>query len=127
MAQAKFSGPRWSVYNERLRRDSAYRASPHRDLRGVFIVEPMPMQRIEGNVRIADDRRLILQLPDTVQPGEHRIVVTLDASVVDAIAVTRSEDGILVFNGIIEGDFQRQLSDVREERIAQFLPNGARP
>jgi hypothetical protein len=87
----------------------------------------MAMQRIEATVRIENDRRLTLQLPETVSPGEHRIVVTIEEPAPGAERCTRREGDVLVFHGVIEGAFNDVVKQVREERIEQFLPSEQRP
>ena len=36
------------------------------------------MRTIQTKAKIAEDRKLVLQLPSDVTPGEHRVVVVLD-------------------------------------------------
>jgi hypothetical protein len=89
----------------------------------------MPKQRIEATVTIAEDRQLILQLPDSIHPGEHRVIVTLDEpeSEMERISMICGENDILIFNGAVEGSFENFLNHVREERLRQFLPTEAHP
>ena len=85
------------------------------------------MPRIEATAPIDKDRQLILQLPETVPPGEHRVVVTIEEQAAKEGSQTRWEGNVLVFNGTIEGKFEDLLRQVREERIQQFLPPEPQP
>ena len=61
------------------------------------------MRTIEAKAIIADDRRLVLQLPWDVAPGEHHVVVLLDErpsrEESEAETPLRWEDGLLVYGG----------------------------
>ena len=61
------------------------------------------MRTIETMAMIADDRRLVLQLPLDVVPGEHRVVVLLDGGATSeesrAETPVRWDDGLLVYDG----------------------------
>ena len=83
------------------------------------------MRTIQANAIIAEDRRLVLQLPLDVTPGEHRVVVLLDAPTPgeDAAAETpvRWEDGVLVYDGEVIGPIENAIADSREERMRHIL------
>ena len=91
------------------------------------------MRTIETTTVIAQDRRLMLQLPADVEPGEHRVVVLLDepekisAEPEDAGETpTRWEDGVLVYDGEVAGSINTVFENLREERMWHILA-GYRP
>ena len=86
------------------------------------------MRTIEATALIADDRRLVLQLPPDVAPGEHHVRVTIDepAQVLDKREAeqetpTRRDGNVLVYNGTVEGPIGDPVQEVREERIQQLI------
>ena len=84
------------------------------------------MRTIEATALIADDRRLVLQLPSDVTPGEHRVRVMLDepADDEDTTAETpvRWDHGVLVYAGEVVGPIENAIDDSREERMRHILP-----
>ena len=84
------------------------------------------MTRIETTVTVGEDRRILLELPAAVEPGEHRLVVL----VLDEEAPMESEPtnqplvregNVLVFAGERAGDVETALADLREERMQKLL------
>jgi hypothetical protein len=83
------------------------------------------MRTIEARTTITDDRRLVLQLPQDVVPGEHDVVVLIDvrAPGEESAAETplRWEDGLLVYGGETVGRIEDAIDDLREERMRHIL------
>ncbi len=86
------------------------------------------MRTIETTTVISQDRKLLLQLPADVEPGEHRVVVLRDepekistAPEDVKAAPTRREGHVLVYNGEIVGPIETAIDDLREERARQIL------
>ena len=86
------------------------------------------MRTIQTSAIIAEDRRLVLQLPLDVTPGEHRVVVVIDESAQvpeetgeDQETPTRREGNVLVYNGKVEGPITDAVQHMREERIQHIL------
>ena len=83
------------------------------------------MRTIQAKATITEDRRLILQLPSDVTPGEHRVVVLLDppTPAEDTVAETpvRWEDGVLVYDGEIVGPIETAIEDSQVERMRHIL------
>jgi hypothetical protein len=83
------------------------------------------MRTIQATATIAEDRRLVLQLPSDVVPGEHRVVVVLDElTTVDDTATetpVRWDDGVLVYAGEVAGPIDSAIEDSREERMRHIL------
>ena len=86
------------------------------------------MRQIQAKATIAEDRRLILQLPDDVVPGEHQVVVMIDEPgqgpsepEVTGTVPVRREGHVLVYNGTIEGFVEGWLDQVREERTQRLI------
>ena len=84
------------------------------------------MRTIEASATIADDRRLVLQLPQDVVPGEHHVVVLLNAPSPGAESAAetplRWEDGLLVYGGETVGRIEDAIDEFREERMLHILP-----
>ena len=78
------------------------------------------MRTIEARATVTDDRRLVLQLPQDVVPGEHDVVVLIDVSV-HAETPLRWEDGLLVYAGETVGRVENALDELREERMRHIL------
>lgn len=88
------------------------------------------MRMIQLKATVAEDRKLLLQLPQDIEPGEHELVVVIDpgepaASVVEETdsgnLPVRREGNVLVYDGTAEGPEEDILEQVREERIERFL------
>jgi hypothetical protein len=86
------------------------------------------MRTIEATTVISEDRKLVIQLPQDVAPGEHRVVVWIDEPAKTPTepedageTPTRWEGNVLVYNGTMEGPVEGLLDQIREERIRQFL------
>jgi hypothetical protein len=83
------------------------------------------MRSIEVTANISDDRRLVLQLPADVAPGEHRVIVLLDEGGAQQEAADetplRWEDGLLVYGGETAGSVENAVDGLREERMRQVL------
>jgi hypothetical protein len=99
----------------------------------VTVVErpSLTMTRIETTAVVGEDRTLTVQLPSSVSPGEHAVVVLVDGSEIEDDIVVgegnptfetgglRWKDGVLVWNGELPSDFDivRFFEDERDERI----------
>jgi hypothetical protein len=83
------------------------------------------MLTIETTAIIADDRRLVLQLPQDVPAGEHHVVVLLDQQAVAQAPATetpvRWEDGLLVYAGDAAAPLENAIEELRDERIRNVL------
>jgi hypothetical protein len=86
------------------------------------------MHTIETTTLISEDRRLVLQLPPDVAPGEHRVRVLIDEpdhvlaeTGEDEQTPTRWEGNVLVYNGTVEGPIEDAVQQMREERIQQLI------
>lgn len=89
------------------------------------------MTRVETTAMVGEDRKLTVQLPRTVRPGAHTVVVLVDGSQMphdetmnevasaDQAAALCWENGVLVWTGEVPPDFDsvEQIQDDREERI----------
>ena len=73
------------------------------------------MTTLETTALVADDRRLVVQLPDEVLPGQHRVRVQIDP-------VEESSPVNLAARGIDE----RQAADIRH-RLGAFSDDWDRP
>ena len=83
------------------------------------------MTRIETIADVREDRQLVLQLPQEVPPGEHRIVVYIDA-VPESDQETAEPSlkrigSVLVHTGKPLGPIENIVDEVRREREAQLL------
>ncbi len=92
------------------------------------------MTRVETTAMVAEDRTMTVQLPATVRPGTHAVIVLVDASrsprdestdKVESAGNTAAlswENGVLVWTGEVPSDFDsvQQIQDDREERIRQL-------
>lgn len=78
------------------------------------------MRMIETRATITDDRRLVLQLPQDVDPGEHDVVVLLDVQGPGeepaAETPLRWEEGLLVYGGETVGDVGNAIDEITGER-----------
>ena len=83
------------------------------------------MRTIEATTLIAEDRKLVLQLPSDVSPGEHRVLVVLDEPAVEEDlseeTPVRWDNGVLVYAGEVVGPIENAIEDSREERTRQIL------
>ncbi len=85
------------------------------------------MTTIETIAVVSEDRRLLLQLPDVVLPGEHRIRVEIDPIHVEASAenletpVAWDGDVLVYAGGEFSGDIRQFIDDDREDRISQIF------
>lgn len=68
------------------------------------------MIRIEGSGKVAEDRKLVIQLPLDVPPGEHTYIVVLDAQ-----QITPEEEAGLGFPIIHVDHWPANLSLRRED------------
>lgn len=98
------------------------------------------MTRIDTTARIGPDRQLVIQLPQDVPPGEHRVTVLIDrADEREGVPAEqpelrpeqrpgepplRWEGTVLVFDGEIIGPHENLIQEIREERIRSFFPEG---
>ena len=73
------------------------------------------MTTLDMTALVADDRRLVLQLPDAVSPGQHRVRVQIDP-------VEESSSVDLTARGINEC----QAADLRH-RLGSFAEDWDRP
>jgi hypothetical protein len=83
------------------------------------------MRTIETTATISEDRKLVLQLPLDVTPGEHRVRVVLDEPAIDENTSSdtplRWEKGVLVYGGEVAGPTETAIADSREERMRHVL------
>ena len=83
------------------------------------------MRTIRITATISEDRRLVLQLPPDVTPGEHRVLVVLDepVGVEESVAETplRWDDVLLVYDGEAERPVENTVDALREERMRHIL------
>lgn len=86
------------------------------------------MTTLTVTTRITDDRKLILQLPDDVSPGEHQIRVEIDPPVMDpgsddGETPLRWDRGVLVYAGgdLPAGSVCDWIEQAREERFQDIL------
>ena len=89
------------------------------------------MTRVETTAIVGEDRTMTVQLPRTVQPGEHAVIVLVDGSQSPDDTTANEvgsagqaaglcwENGVLVWTGELPPDFDsvQQVQDDREERI----------
>lgn len=73
------------------------------------------MTILETNAIVPEDRRLVLQLPDNVSPGNHRVRIEIDP-------IEKSSEIYLVARGIDE----RHAGDLRD-RLGAFAEDWDRP
>lgn len=73
------------------------------------------MTTLETTALVADDRRLVLQLPENVTPGQHRVRVQIDP-VEELSSVELAERGI----------DEQQAADLRH-RLSTFAEDWDRP
>ena len=74
------------------------------------------MQTIEMKALVGPDRKLVVQLPASVSPGEHRLVV-----VIDELAPAESERPALAFTGYPVGLTSDSLTFRREDLYGDSL------
>jgi hypothetical protein len=83
------------------------------------------MRTIEATTLIAEDRKLVLQLPSDVRPGEHRVVVVLDELALEEdLSVetpVRWDNGVLVYAGEVVAPIENAIDDSREQRIQHLM------
>jgi hypothetical protein len=86
------------------------------------------MHTIQTTAVISEDRKLVLQLPPDVAPGEYRLRVLIDepGQVLDEIrqdeqTPTRWEGNVLVYAGEVVGPIENAIADSREERMRHLL------
>lgn len=88
------------------------------------------MTTLETTAHVADDRRMVLQLPDDVSPGEHRVRVEIDPVKNGDHDVEPTEQSllrrrghVLVYDGEIAEDFDilRLIEQDRDDRMRMIL------
>ena len=83
------------------------------------------MRTIETSTLIAEDRKLVVQLPSDVTPGEHRVLIVLDEPAFEegssVETPVRWDNGVLVYAGEVVGPIENAIEDSREERARQIL------
>ncbi len=84
------------------------------------------MTMLETTTIVLDDRRLVLQLPDDVSPGEHRVRVEIDPApeaepTQDETTPVVWDGDVLVYGGegVFTGDIQKFIEQDREDRMRQ--------
>jgi hypothetical protein len=86
------------------------------------------MKALETTTVVNEDRQLILQLPQAVSVGEHRIVVLIDEPTLagnhdeETCTPMRWEGNVLVYDGEYTGSLEEFVEELREERIHSFFP-----
>lgn len=82
------------------------------------------MKTIETTAKVGSDRRLVLQLPDDVLPGEHRVVLLIDPAEGQESEPAEQplirKGSVLVHTGELTGDPDRVLHELREERMRKL-------
>jgi hypothetical protein len=82
------------------------------------------MRRIETTVDVGEDRRIVLELPDEIAPGEHRITVLIDQpEMVQGEPVEQPlvrKGSVLVYAGELVGDVENGLNQLREQRLRKL-------
>lgn len=77
------------------------------------------MTRIDTTIDVGEDRQLVLQLPEEVRPGEHRVTILIDQP-----EPTAGEGGeqslvrkgsVLVYTGKPVGPIENIVDEVRRE------------
>ena len=86
------------------------------------------MTTLTVTTHISDDRKVTLQLPLEVTPGEHRVRIQIDPLLSDdelddeGETPLRWEGGVLVYAGEVPpGNVCDWIEQAREERIQQLL------
>ena len=86
------------------------------------------MTTLTLTAHISDDRKLTLQLPDNVVPGEHQVRVEIDPLLADddsseGETPLRWDRGVLVYAGgdLPPGSVCDWIEQAREERIQDLL------
>ena len=88
------------------------------------------MTTLETTALVADDRRMVLQLPANVSPGEHRVRVEIDPDTnggddadQTAQSLLRRRGHVLVFDGELldEIDIRREIERDRDDRMRMIL------
>jgi len=81
------------------------------------------MTTLETTPIVLDDRRLVLQLPSEVLPGEHRVRVEIDPPTEEGQSQEEKppmmwEGNVLVYGGTSDftGDIQQIIEQAREDR-----------
>ena len=87
------------------------------------------MKTIQTKAVISEDRRLIVQLPEDVETGEHDVVLTIqrtdscEATETTEETPVRWDGNLLVYDGEITGPVDETIQQVREERMRQLTTN----
>ena len=88
------------------------------------------MTTLETTALVADDRRMVLQVPDDVSPGEHRVRVEIDPVTNGDHEVAPTEQSllrrrghVLVYDGEMTDDFdiRRLIEQDRDDRMRMIL------
>lgn len=89
------------------------------------------MTTIETTALVADDRRLVLQLPDDVSPGEHRVRVEVDPTLEsepaqDELTPVAWDGDVLVYGGegVFAGDINEFIAQERDDRMRKIWGDG---
>lgn len=85
------------------------------------------MTTLETTAIVQDDHRMVLQLPDEVSPGEHRVRVEIDPvleadQAQDETTPVAWDGDVLVYGGegVFKGDIQQFIEQEREGRMRQI-------
>lgn len=70
------------------------------------------MKKIEVTAVISDDRRLSLQLPSEVPPGEHRIVLLIDEETSEPRAAWTMDDWPIHDATLVDPNFTMRREDL---------------
>ena len=86
------------------------------------------MHTIETTAVVSEDRKLVVQLPLEIRPGEHRVLLMIDEPdqvrddrEEDQETPTRWEGNVLVYDGEVIGPIENAIDDSREERMRHVL------
>jgi len=86
------------------------------------------MRTIETTTVIAQDRKLVVQLPSDVSPGEHRVFLMIgdpepvrEEAGEEEQTPTRWEGNVLVYDGEAVGPIENAVQELREERLQHLI------
>lgn len=85
------------------------------------------MTTLETTALVADDRRMVLQMPDDVSPGEHRVRVEIDPvseaeEPQDELTPVVWDGDVLVYGGadVFTADINEFIAQEREDRMRKI-------
>lgn len=84
------------------------------------------MTTLETTALVADDRRMVLQVPDEIAPGEHRVRVQIDPvpedELQDELTPVAWDGDVLVYGGadVLTADINQFIEQEREDRMRKI-------